>query len=699
MRSRLYLLLMLSFSAFQNTVAAAEPVQFITSGGNAWWVEVRITPETGLSAVDARVGENAWVQLTRQSWGTWAESFLVADPNRVQFRAMFHDGTSQLSGWYHWPDGALLVTSQPPPVVTPTPTPIPTPAPPATSSNAQVLYSNVRGNNWWIETEVTANAPISTVEVNVGGEAWFALQNTSWGSWAASYFASNGSLVQFRTTLNNGMRVVSAFYQWPSAIVVGSQAPAPPVTSPPTNSNLPSVDIAVDTRQGPNHLAQPLSVDHKIYGMNIADWRPEDYSGNGASQNAFIRYLRALRPGVLRWPAGHRSQERVFSRQGGSNALSPAQIDTFIEVCRNVGAQPLFAVNIKRGSAAQAADWVRYVNVEKRYGVRYWHIGNEPDLGDGFYSDAYGYANTYLEFAAAMRRVDPSIYIIGGELMTGAHVLGVNGFNDWATPVLQVAGSEMDGVSWHYYPLDSNQPNRNSSASLSYAHLLQESAPDWAPAGMQFVADVMPHLKRSIAANAPSTQIWLTEFGEDSGGQAGLGYADRLIGALWATDGLGRYAGYGATAIIKWLFKSGPEHGYSLLDSNNNPRPAYYAYWLMSRYLGDRLVFSSSTDISKIGQWAALRSDGALTAVLINKNGQALQARMQIQGMTINRGNAYVLSGGDLGSSSVSINGTTLSVTNVDANNAVAPRVLRSNEWSTMQLPAYSITVLELWPN
>lgn len=37
----------------------------------------------------------------------------------------------------------------------------------------------------------------------------------------------------------------------------------------------------------------------------------------------------------------------------------------------------VISVNFVRGTAKEAAEWVRYCNVEKKYGIKYWEIGNE----------------------------------------------------------------------------------------------------------------------------------------------------------------------------------------------------------------------------------------------------------------------------------------------------------------------------------
>ena len=55
---------------------------------------------------------------------------------------------------------------------------------------------------------------------------------------------------------------------------------------------------------------------------------------------------------------------------------------------RRVGAQPMIIANYGTGTPAEAADWVRYANVTKGYGAKYWTIGNE-NYGNGHYGSAW----------------------------------------------------------------------------------------------------------------------------------------------------------------------------------------------------------------------------------------------------------------------------------------------------------------------
>ena len=183
---------------------------------------------------------------------------------------------------------------------------------------------------------------------------------------------------------------------------------------------------------------------------------------------------RALRPGILRWPGGNFASayhwqdglgprdRRPVRADPAWGALEPNDVgtDEFIALCRALGAEPYLCVNAGTGTPEEAAAWVEYCNgpAESRYGalraahghaepygVRYWGVGNEiyGNWQCGHVDDET-YARRYLEFARAMRAVDPEIRLVA----VGAQEYEAPGWND---TVLAIAGNEIDYLSLHHY--------------------------------------------------------------------------------------------------------------------------------------------------------------------------------------------------------------------------------------------------------
>ena len=60
-------------------------------------------------------------------------------------------------------------------------------------------------------------------------------------------------------------------------------------------------------------------------------------------------------------------------------------------------------MNYGSGTAAEAAAWVKYANVTKNYGVKYWEVGNEV-YGNGAYGSSWEYDNAHHEERDDVRR-------------------------------------------------------------------------------------------------------------------------------------------------------------------------------------------------------------------------------------------------------------------------------------------------------
>ncbi len=131
---------------------------------------------------------------------------------------------------------------------------------------------------------------------------------------------------------------------------------------------------------------------------------------------------------------------------------SMALLDRFIAYARQLGAEPLVTIPLDPQNTKLAAEWVRYCNVEKKYKVRYWAVGDEPDSGNnldpGKYN-VYDYINDYREIYNAMKREDPTLFILGPELESKY----TEGEDDWVTPFLQYNGDIVNGISIHRFAL------------------------------------------------------------------------------------------------------------------------------------------------------------------------------------------------------------------------------------------------------
>jgi hypothetical protein len=177
---------------------------------------------------------------------------------------------------------------------------------------------------------------------------------------------------------------VVAVWAWllVAAIVAGCAAPTPtpvPNTAVPTATPTqapPTATLAPSATPGPSPTPSPVPgglyvdagqdlgpISPLIFGTNHGPWVavPVDK----------LEETYAVGVTVIRFPGG---------AWGDRNKITPLQIDQFAQFLQLMGAQGTISVNVRDGTPEQAAELVRYANIERQYGIRYWSIGNEPTL-------------------------------------------------------------------------------------------------------------------------------------------------------------------------------------------------------------------------------------------------------------------------------------------------------------------------------
>jgi hypothetical protein len=95
--------------------------------------------------------------------------------------------------------------------------------------------------------------------------------------------------------------------------------------------------------------------------------------------------------------------------------------DRFIALCKAYGAEPVILLPVYAAYTASPGPkmtrselydahkaFVKYANITKKYGVKYWEIGNEDDL-DPDNTSANVYAEVFNELVPLLKAVDPTI--------------------------------------------------------------------------------------------------------------------------------------------------------------------------------------------------------------------------------------------------------------------------------------------------
>ena len=178
---------------------------------------------------------------------------------------------------------------------------------------------------------------------------------------------------------------------------------------------------------------------------------------------SLVRFPGGLLTDFYHWQSGvgpRNQREPVSPYPGGPPEVNYLGTDEALDFASRIGAKLLISVNVGTGTADEAAAWVQYVNGNSPGRVKYWEIGNEL-YDQGGFAQLYvtmqpqDYAAKVVDFASAMRQVDPTIKI-GAIGLENYGNYQLNSFPDWNDYVLTVAGGVIDFLSVHnaYSPVN-----------------------------------------------------------------------------------------------------------------------------------------------------------------------------------------------------------------------------------------------------
>jgi len=387
---------------------------------------------------------------------------------------------------------------------------------------------------------------------------------------------------------------------------------------PPTPTQTASVAVTVipspTTFPTPTPVATPVpgilfvdpslslgQISPLIYGSNYGPWLTVPFYMLPQAYDSGVK--------ILRFPAG---------AWGDHNDVTHMQIDQFMDFANKMGATAIFHVRLLDGTPEQAAEMVRYTNIDKKYNVQYWAIGNEPTLFDaelklrGGSYDTERFNKEWRTFAQAMKKVDPTIKLVGPEInqfsydpTPGATTNFSSRDEEWLVEFLKANGALADVVSFHRYPF----PRTRASGPPTIDELRQ-NAQEW--------DKIIVHARELIHQYAGrDLPIAITEFNsaydKSVGGEA---TPDSHYNAIWMADVLGRMMKNGVFMANEWALTAKGGFGGLGLVGSLDLYPAYYAYQLYKKF-GNELVYSSSDD-PDLSIYAALREDGAITVMVIN---------------------------------------------------------------------------------
>ncbi|HEY2981577.1 MAG TPA: hypothetical protein VGJ22_10375 [Anaerolineales bacterium] len=409
-----------------------------------------------------------------------------------------------------------------------------------------------------------------------------------------------------------------------SACGSGAPTPVPTPSALPSPTTIPTpvagtlcVDPSVDL--GP---ISPL-----VYGSNYGPWL--------AVSLAMLPAVRDSGVTILRFPAGS---------WGDNNDVKTYQIDQFMSFIKDMDAGAMINVRLKNGTPQQAAEMVRYVNIEKKYNVSYWGIGNEPGLYAREMNEVYDserFNREWRAIAEAMLAVDPEIQLVGPEFHQFSFdtVHSTNYSEDtardsagrlWMDEFLKANGDLVDVVSFHRYPFPLGPTSGPPSADE-----LRQNAREWD----SIIIRLRGLIHETTGRDLP---IAVTEFNSAYNKSVGGDTTpDSHYNAIWLADVLGRLIRNGVFMSNQWMLTSKGGFGGWGLVGPSEPHPSFYVYQLYRKF-GDQLVYASSDDLD-LSIYAARAADDSLTIIVINLSFDQKTKPLRIEGVDGARAEAWML--------------------------------------------------------
>lgn len=355
------------------------------------------------------------------------------------------------------------------------------------------------------------------------------------------------------------------------------------------------------------------SVSPYLYGLNVARWDEDLFPGPSSDMlldcdRDAISKVKEAGITLLKYPGGNDADHYIWNSP--DNSAGEMNTDEYAALLKTIGAQGFITVNFNEPPSL-AAEWVRYCNKVKGYDIKYWEVGDEQwGAWAAGHTTPEKYAERFIEFAKAMKAVDPAIKI-------AADVKPSDDPNDWTCRVLKAAGNYIDLVTFSYYPLtDKDEYPDSLFASLptyrrdydAIRHALQETLPAIDPIHGKVRADTM----------------WIADVGYNSvNGRPGP-ITLSIANALWTGDLLGTMAELGEKISCFWaLHNSYPPGGgdYGILseDGKNTRSYSYYVFPAYTHLFGHKVVQCISSNPS-LSAYAALYDRDTLSIILINKD-------------------------------------------------------------------------------
>ncbi|MGD0743792.1 MAG: alpha-L-arabinofuranosidase [Verrucomicrobiota bacterium] len=389
------------------------------------------------------------------------------------------------------------------------------------------------------------------------------------------------------------------------------------------------------------------TADGRWFGINTGDW-DTDFNLQDT-----VPELTKAGWQTLRFPGGSDADHYHWYLNTTNNSRTyqgKNSVTSFAAVATNIGANVIIIANYGSGTAAEAAGWVAYANVTNHWGFKYWEIGNEcygtyETDSNTYPHDPYTYATRVADYAQQMKAVDPTIKI--GVVAHKDPTADSNGYTNhpatnlvtgvvyygWFPVVLSTLsrlGVTPDFAIYHYYPQNYPFSGDNDQTLLAKANWAGDAA------------DLRGQITDFFGPGGTNIELLVTENNCDAGTPGKQSVS--LVNGLYYANSLGQLIQTEFNARVWFDLHAGtPPFITGDLNDNlygwrmygdlgvmwyenlglalTNRYPPYFAAELISHFIraGDT-VLNASCDNALVSAYAALRTNGSLTLMAINKS-------------------------------------------------------------------------------
>lgn len=295
---------------------------------------------------------------------------------------------------------------------------------------------------------------------------------------------------------------------------------------------------------------------------------------------------------------------------------------------------------------------VQHTNVEKGFNVKYWEIGNEPDVCDPTIEK--GYIDYFNLAESCMHQVDPSILLTSDEslhtefsqnyLIPYAKNVGFLSFHNYdagGNPMFPSNSSNMQNI--YYPPNDQNSWLTDATIMQNVNKLSDSCTYCWCSYSPKEAHDLW------LSRTGKDLEIIATEVNLNSVWRNGTDNRQNdIFGATWYAAKIKAYIMDGSDMNINYFVLSSyttdkamaPYGGFGFGMMNSSyPYSPYAPYWtnyFLTKYFPKgSLIYNSTSTYPGMIDALAVKSGSSYNILLINKIDKSFNLNLNVNGITV----------------------------------------------------------------